>query len=67
MKNKFKLLTVLLLSLSFNVAAQTATGPNNVYIEQIGSSNTVVIEQVGGTNRVGGVTVTTPTANTNSR
>lgn len=35
--------------------AQSATGPNKVYIEQVGSTNTVTIEQVGGTNNVGGV------------
>lgn len=45
------------------VGAQTAsTGPNKVYIEQIGSTNTVTIEQVGGTNNVGGVGSTTPSA-----
>lgn len=37
--------------------ASIATGPNNVYIEQIGSSNTVTIQQVGGTNNVGGTAV----------
>ena len=36
-------------------AQNTATGPNKVYIEQIGSSNLITIEQVGGTNNVGGV------------
>lgn len=36
-------------------AAGEATGPNKVFIEQIGNSNTVTIEQVGGTNSVGGV------------
>jgi hypothetical protein len=43
------------------VSAQTvSTGPNSVYIEQLGNTNTVTIEQVGGTNRVGGVNNTTP-------
>lgn len=44
------------------VAQTTATGPNLVYIQQVGSSNTITIEQVGGTNRIGGVTNTTTTA-----
>lgn len=37
-------------------AQTTATGPNKVYIEQVGSSNLITIEQVGGTNNVGGIT-----------
>lgn len=37
----------------------TATGPNKVYIEQIGNTNTITIEQVGGTNNVGGINGTT--------
>jgi hypothetical protein len=37
--------------------ASIATGPNNVYIEQIGNSNLITIQQVGGTNNVGGVAV----------
>jgi hypothetical protein len=47
--------------------AQTAsTGPNKVYIEQIGNTNTLTIQQVGGTNTVGGVTNTSmTTSNTN--
>ena len=58
-----KLLVLVLLGYSVTALAQSAaTGPNSVYIEQIGSSNTVTIEQVGGTNRVGGVTVTNPTS-----
>lgn len=32
----------------------TSTGPNKVYIEQIGDSNTINIQQIGGTNNVGG-------------
>ena len=39
-----------------------ATGPNNVYIEQIGNSNTVTIEQVGGTNNIGGIDNATPSS-----
>ena len=57
-----KLLTVVLLSFATISGAQTATGPNKVYIEQVGSSNTITIEQVGGTNNVGGVTTTVATA-----
>ena len=37
------------------MAQNAVTGPNKVYIEQIGSTNTVTIQQVGGTNNVGGV------------
>ena len=37
-------------------ATNPATGPNNVYLEQIGNSNTVTVEQIGGTNNIGGVT-----------
>ena len=37
-----------------------STGPNTVYIEQLGSSNVVTIEQVGGSNKVGGTANTTP-------
>ena len=54
-----KLLTVLVLgalSLASQASvAQSATGPNKVYIEQVGSNNSITIEQVGGTNTVGGV------------
>jgi len=53
-----KLLTILVLAAmpisGIAVAQQAATGPNKVYIEQVGSTNTVTIEQVGGTNNVGG-------------
>lgn len=54
-----KLLTVLLLGYaSIGVAQSTiATGPNKVYIEQVGSTNTITIQQVGGTNSVGGTAV----------
>lgn len=57
-----KLLTVMLLGFATISGAQTATGPNKVYIEQVGSSNTITIEQVGGTNNVGGVATTVATA-----
>lgn len=47
---------------AFALAASTtqnaATGPNNVYIEQIGNSNTIIIEQVGGSNNIGGTATT---------
>ena len=45
---------VLAFASSCAMAQTSATGPNKVYIEQLGSSNTVSIEQVGGTNTVGG-------------
>lgn len=66
-------LTLATLMYAGSSIAQSATGPNKVYIEQIGSTNTVTIQQVGGTNNVGGtagnvavagtgVTTLTPTA-----
>ena len=42
----------------------TATGPNKVYIEQVGNTNTITLEQTGGTNNIGGVANSTP-SNTN--
>jgi hypothetical protein len=51
-------------TLVFAQAQNLSTGPNNVYIEQVGNTNTVTIEQVGGTNRVGGIANATP-SNTN--
>lgn len=42
------------MTLSFAALATDATGPNKVYIEQVGNSNLITIEQVGGTNSVGG-------------
>lgn len=54
-------ITVLLASIAASGWAQvsnTATGPNKVYIEQIGSSNTITLEQVGGTNGIGGTAST---------
>jgi hypothetical protein len=38
------------------VLADTATNPNNVYIEQLGNANAISINQVGGSNNVGGIT-----------
>ena len=54
-----KLLTLALLSYATMGVAQStiATGPNKVYIEQVGSTNTITIQQVGGTNNVGGTAV----------
>lgn len=54
-----RIIYVLIASLSLGADATDATGPNMVYIQQLGSSNTVIVEQVGGTNQVGGVTNTT--------
>jgi hypothetical protein len=55
MKNTLKVLVgMLFLSVSFAASAAGSTGPNRVYVEQIGNSNTITIEQVGGTNDVGG-------------
>ena len=36
--------------------AQSPTGPNNVYIEQIGNQNVISIQQIGSANQVGGTT-----------
>ena len=46
----------LLLSINAASGAQTSSGsgPNSVYIEQVGDSNTITIEQVGGNNNIGG-------------
>jgi hypothetical protein len=65
-----KLLTTLVMSamtLSGVSVAQSsvATGPNKVYIEQVGSSNRITIEQVGGTNSVGGVATDALSVDTN--
>ena len=54
--NKLKSL-ISLVALMFVTSAwavDATTGPNSVYVEQIGNTNTVTIEQVGGTNTVGG-------------
>ena len=50
-----QLIGLLAMSLSFAALATDATGPNKVYIEQVGNSNLITIEQVGGTNNVGGI------------
>ena len=61
LKNLLQGLAVLSVVLPGAVLAQTVnpltTGPNKVYIEQIGNTNRVIIEQVGGTNNVGGTAV----------
>lgn len=61
LKNLVQSLAVLSLVVPSVVFAQQAnqltTGPNKVYIEQIGNTNRVIIEQVGGTNSVGGTAV----------
>jgi hypothetical protein len=56
MKNIFKVTAIFAgILLSVAVAAAGSSGPNNVYIEQIGNSNLLTIEQVGGGNNIGGV------------
>lgn len=47
-------IAMVFLAMSFTVQAAGNTGPNRVFVEQIGNSNTVTIEQVGGSNDVGG-------------
>ena len=47
-------IAMVFLAMSFTAQAAGNTGPNRVYVEQIGNTNTVTIEQVGGTNDVGG-------------
>ena len=47
-----------------NAWAQS-TGPNKVYLEQIGDNNTITIQQVGGTNNVGGTNGNATVANNN--
>jgi hypothetical protein len=64
MNNKGMILSLatMLSMLATGVWAQTvsgSTGPNNVYIEQVGNTNTITIEQVGGTNAIGGTNSTT--------
>ena len=61
-----KLLTVAVIGVATSLAhAQSlntsTTGPNNVYIEQIGNTNTITIQQVGASNNVGGIAGTTIT------
>lgn len=69
MKNttfKQLLLASLLIAMSPLWAASAdqnaATGQNDIYIEQIGSSNTIAIEQVGGSNKIGGIDSVTPSS-----
>ena len=53
--NTVKTIFAVLACVVLNASAQNiSTGPNKVYLEQIGDSNTITIEQVGGTNNVGG-------------
>jgi hypothetical protein len=47
-------------------AHATNTGPNNVYIDQVGNTNLITIEQVGNTNNVGGITNTSQTTDSNN-
>jgi hypothetical protein len=67
-KNYKKVLSALaLMMLTGTSMAQVltaATGPNKVYIEQVGNTNTVTLEQTGGTNNIGGVDNVVP-SNTN--
>lgn len=65
-KNYYKMATIMAAMFWGSGAwAQTAaTGPNKVYIEQVGNSNTVTIEQVGGTNNVGGTNTTSTIVST---
>ena len=61
---RYSILTIAFLSTSVLAVDNTATGPNKVYIEQIGNTNTITIEQVGGTNNVGGINGSTSVSNT---
>lgn len=56
-KVAFAAMMALGMGVSTAPCAQTVggTGPNNVYIEQLGDSNTITIQQVGGNNNIGGV------------
>jgi len=52
-----KLITILMMSVMASsglATAQAPTGPNNVYIEQIGNQNVIAIQQIGSANQVGG-------------
>ena len=60
---RYSILTIALISTSVLAVDNTATGPNKVYIEQLGNTNTITIEQVGGTNNVGGINGTTSVSN----
>jgi hypothetical protein len=52
---KYILISIITISTAI---ADTATNPNNVYIEQLGNANTITINQIGGSNNVGGITGT---------
>ena len=53
--NTVQTMFAVLAFVSVNAVAQNiATGPNKVYLEQIGGTNTITVQQVGGTNNVGG-------------
>lgn len=62
-----KLLTVAVFGafVSMVQAQNVSTGPNNVYIEQIGNTNTITIQQVGASNNVGGIAGTTIATDSN--
>ena len=56
---KTNLIALVAIFISSSALAQApTTGPNNVFIEQLGSSNTITIEQVGGANNLGGTNST---------
>lgn len=59
-------LLVLTLFASNVTATNDATGPNKVYIEQVGSSNVLTLEQVGGTNNIGGINGSVTVSNTDN-
>ena len=61
---RYSIIVLALLSTPVFATDPNATGPNKVYIEQIGNTNTVTIEQVGGTNNVGGINGTTNASGT---
>jgi hypothetical protein len=60
----YLLISSVILFSNLTMAVGTATGPNSVFIEQLGNSNTITIEQVGGTNTVGGISGTITTDQT---
>lgn len=56
---RYSIIMLALMSTSVFATDPNATGPNKVYIEQIGNTNIITIEQAGGTNNVGGINGTT--------
>ena len=61
-RSDIKLMAVIAAAMFWGSGAYALdTGPNKVYIDQIGDSNRITIQQVGGTNSVGGVTTSTDT------